>query len=441
MEPHGSAATFSAEERGDTIVKVLADTFGELMADDPAAFRKKFRKMAASPFAFYRGSACLFYTDVESLEDPFLDERTSRVWIHGDLHAENYGTYMAADGVLVFNVNDFDEAYVGPFTWDLRRVVASLALVGHAKAFSDDTITGLVRTFVDTYLASMELLAREGDTSTGLTIDTTTGVVHRVLQQARLLTRVGMLDRLTLVEGYDRRFAIRDGVRRVAGEERAEVEEAFRVYLATLPGRASATRVSFRIKDVVARTGVGIGSAGLPSYNLLVEGPTQALENDVVVYMKQGQEPALSRFVVDERVRAFFQHEGHRTVVSQRALQAHADPWLGYTTLRGIGQLVAETSPYASDLDWSEVTDAPEAEEVTRHLARATARMHSVADDASGTGLIDYSTEQAILARVGTDRDGFTRMLVDFAHAYAARTRADHQLFVDLFRNGRIPGI
>jgi uncharacterized protein (DUF2252 family) len=157
--------------------------------------------------------------------------------------------------------------------------------------------------------------------------------------------------------------------------------------------------------------------------------------------MKQGQTTALSRFVLDERVRAFFQHEGHRTVVSQRALQAHADPWLGYTVLRGVGQLVAEVSPYAADLDWSEVTDAAEAAEVTRHLARATARMHSVADDASGTGLIDYSTEQAILSRVGNDREGFTTMLVDFAHAYSARTRADHQLFVDLFRNGRIPGV
>ena len=92
------------------------------MAIDPAAFRRKFRKMAASPFAFYRGSAALFYADQlgDFADDRFLDERTSRVWIHGDLHAENFGTYMNASGQLVFNVNDFDEAYVGPFTWDLQ---------------------------------------------------------------------------------------------------------------------------------------------------------------------------------------------------------------------------------------------------------------------------------------------------------------------------------
>src|SRR3954452_7128412 len=103
----------SPESRADCITDVLTREFGELMAVDPAAFRRKFRKMAASPFAFYRGSACVFYADVQGRPDEFLDEHTSGVWIHGDLHAENFGTYLNSDGILVFNVNDFDEAYVG----------------------------------------------------------------------------------------------------------------------------------------------------------------------------------------------------------------------------------------------------------------------------------------------------------------------------------------
>ena len=34
----------------------------------------------------------------------------------------------------MFDVNDFDEAYLGHFSWDLRRFVASLALIGWRKA-------------------------------------------------------------------------------------------------------------------------------------------------------------------------------------------------------------------------------------------------------------------------------------------------------------------
>src|SRR3712207_8735375 len=110
----------SSDGRQEEIVDVLGDAFSELMLDDPEAFRRKFRKMAASPFAFYRGSAPLFYADVARLEDPWADERTGRVWIQGDLHAENFGTYMDAAGILVFDVNDLDEAFLWHFTRDLR---------------------------------------------------------------------------------------------------------------------------------------------------------------------------------------------------------------------------------------------------------------------------------------------------------------------------------
>jgi len=97
-------------ERAEQIVEVLVDAFADLIEADRRALRRKFRKMAQDPFSFYRGSACLFYADVADTDDPYADERTSRVWVHGDLHAANYGTYINAAGVLVFDVNDFDEA-------------------------------------------------------------------------------------------------------------------------------------------------------------------------------------------------------------------------------------------------------------------------------------------------------------------------------------------
>ena len=120
------------------IVSVLDDAFAPLMKADPVAFRAKYRTMASDPHSFYRGTACLFYTDVTDAEDPFVDERSRRIWVHGDLHVENFGTYLNSDGRLVFDVNDFDEAYLGHFTWDLRRFAASLALVGWQKALPEE---------------------------------------------------------------------------------------------------------------------------------------------------------------------------------------------------------------------------------------------------------------------------------------------------------------
>jgi uncharacterized protein (DUF2252 family) len=432
----------SERSRADFIIDVLTREFGALMALDPAAFRRKFRKMAASPFAFYRGSASLFYADQAGAyrDDSFLDERTSRVWIHGDLHAENFGTYMNSSGVLVFNVNDFDEAYVGPFAWDLKRFAASVALIGYQKALSDENITALVTAFARSYLTELRAIAAGGDDAIGsITLENADGVLRRVLQQARLNTRVDLLEGQTTIDDYERRFSLLDGVYEVDEATAGTVKAAFDGYLATLP---EATRpVSSNIKDIKLRKGVGIGSAGLPSYNMLLEGHTQALENDVIIYMKQAQVPAVARWIADERVRSYFLHQGHRTAESQRALQAHADPWLGYTTLGGVGQLVAEVSPYAADLDWSDVNEPDELTGVITDLGRAVARMHSVADDESSHDLVDFSTEEAIVAAVDKDEAGFVQHLVEFAHRYGVQAREDHQDFVDVFRNGRLPGL
>jgi len=136
------------DERQTKIVDVLVDAFSELMDADPDAFRQKFRKMAADPFAFYRGSACLFYADMEGEDDRWANDRTSRIWIQGDLHAENFGTYMNGAGVFVFDVNDFDEAYLGHFTWDIKRMVASVALLAWMKAISDADIASMIETYV-----------------------------------------------------------------------------------------------------------------------------------------------------------------------------------------------------------------------------------------------------------------------------------------------------
>ncbi|MGW4466574.1 DUF2252 domain-containing protein [Micromonospora sp. NPDC004704] len=435
----------STDQRADQLVDVLIAEFGESMALDPAAFRRKFRKMAASPFAFYRGSASVFYADLtgDFADDRFLTPRTSRVWIHGDLHAENFGTYMNGSGQLVFNVNDFDEAYVGPFSWDLKRFVASVALIGYAKALSDDVISDLVSRFAQTYLTELRAIAAGGEEAIGsITLENADGVLRTVLQRARLSTRVDLLSAQTTIDNYERRFALSDGVFEIDEAARAEVVTAYERYLGTLPASTTGLRpVAAQIKDVVLRKGVGIGSAGLPSYNLLLEGHTQALENDVVIYMKQAQVPAVARYIDDPGVRGYFQHQGHRTAESQRALQAHADPWLGFTELDGVGQLVAEVSPYAADLDWSDVNEPAELAGVIGDLGRAVARMHSVADDESSHDLVDYSTEEEIVAVVDKDESGFVAHLVDFAHTYGLRARRDHQVFVDLFRNGRLPGL
>ena len=424
------------------IVESLVEAFSDLMAADPDAFRTKFRKMAADPFAFYRGSACLFYADVAQRGDRWADERTGRVWIQGDLHAENFGTYMDGSGVLIFDVNDFDEAYVGHFTWDLQRFAASLALLCWQKALSDKEISSLIDVFARAYLKQVRWFVEvEDDASFSLNLLTARGAVLSALQSARLSKRADLLDRITVVDECDRRFRDGSGVGLLSDDERATVEAAFERYLETIPHTQRFRGIAYDVKDVISKTGFGIGSAGLPSYTVLIEGFNQALDNDVVLSMKQGNIPAPSRVVLDDEVRDYFRHQGHRTAVSQRALQAHADRLLGYTDIDGVGFVVSELSPYEADLDWSELTEPDEIAVVVEQLGQAVAKVHCVSDSDSDQSLVDFQTEEAIIEAVGDAEDDFVEDLVAFGLEYAQDMREDHRHFVEAFREGRIPGV
>jgi uncharacterized protein (DUF2252 family) len=429
----------SDHERTDLILASLTEAFEPLMKADADAFRTKFRKMAADPFAFYRGSACVFYADMRGLDDRWADERTSRVWIHGDLHAENFGTYMNSDGVLTFDVNDFDEAYVGHFSWDLRRFVASLALMGWQKALPEDGIRALTGDYLRAYIEQVAVyVEEERDDAHALRLDNAEGHILDVLRAARSATRIALLESLTELDGDERRFRRAGGTRELDDDERDRVLGAFAAYLDTIPpSKRERRKIFYDVKDVVGTSGFGIGSAGLAAYNLLIEGRDQAHENDVILTMKQGNVAAPSRVVDDLAVRDYFEHQAHRTVLSQRALQQHTDPLLGYTTLEGVGYVVADLSPYEADLDWSDITEPEEIGPVVADLGRATAKIHCISDSDSDEDLVQFSTEDAIASVIGGAEDAFVKDMTGFGIDYAERARRDHALFVDAFRGGR----
>ncbi len=426
--------------RTDLIVSVLEDAFAPLMKADPVAFRGKFRKMAADPHSFYRGSACLFYADVTADDDPYAEERSGRIWIHGDLHVENFGTYLNSDGRMVFDINDFDEAYLGRFTWDLQRFAASLALVGWQKALPEDDVRTLIGTYVRAYLSQVDAYRESEDDDFALHLDNTEGPIREALLAARLRRRADLLDGATVVTDDGTRMLREDSsVRRLGKKERAKVVAAFEAYLDTIPEDKRFDRELFyELRDVAGKSGFGIGSAGLPAYNVLVEGYSQALDNDVLLSMKQANVPAVSRFVDGSQIEDYFENEGHRTVVSQRALQVHTDPLLGYTELDGAGYVVAEVSPYEVDLDWSDLTEPDDIAAVVDLLGRATAKIHCASDEDSSQDLVDFQVEDAIAESVDRRRREFTAWVTDFGMDYARQVREDHACFVEAFRGGRI---
>lgn len=94
-----------------------------------------------------------------------------------------------------------------------------------------------------------------------------------------------------------------------------------------------------------------------------------------------------------------------------------------------------------SDLDWSDLTEPSEMRPVIEYLGQATAGMHCVSDADSDQTLVEFQSEEAIITAIGSHEAEFVRDMVDFGQRYARRTREDHELFIDAFRNGEIPGL
>ena len=88
-------------------------------------------RMAASPFAFYRGAANVLASDLAN------QPRTSlQVQLCGDAHLVNFGGFASPERSLVFDVNDFDETLPGPFEWDVKRLAASMEVAARGRGFN-----------------------------------------------------------------------------------------------------------------------------------------------------------------------------------------------------------------------------------------------------------------------------------------------------------------
>lgn len=148
--------------------------------------------------------------------------------IQGDLHGENFGSYLNSDGVMTFDVNDFDEGYCGPFTWDIKRLVASLYLICHSKGFSDDEIETILRECVQSYLKQVDLFCKQDKDRFALTLENTSGKVLKHLNETRIKSHVHHLDSMTIIENYDRKFIRSNQVKDVDEQTKEEILQVTR---------------------------------------------------------------------------------------------------------------------------------------------------------------------------------------------------------------------
>ena len=176
----------------------------------PQELATKMQKMAVSPFAFYRGTAHIFYKDMTTLPNSaYVNSQTSAAWLEGDMHLQNLGGMRDNNGNNVFDTTDFDEGYLGPYIWDLRRMAVAILLAAKENGLSSSDAKDVVRNFLDAYLNKMsDFKGTNDELSYRLDNGNTNGVVQDLIQSAAGKSRSSFLNKYTQINGSGQRVAL-----------------------------------------------------------------------------------------------------------------------------------------------------------------------------------------------------------------------------------------
>ncbi|WP_246629643.1 DUF2252 family protein [Modestobacter lapidis] len=379
--------------------------------------RAKFDKLAGSVFHFFRGTNLLFYRDLVG-----EDARMPTVLALGDVHPGNFGVMPSADNVPTFGVNDFDDAYYAPFTWDLKRGAVGFLLGAAEKGgYGATKQRAIARRFVQGYIAGIASYAADGtEQDEQLRLDNAPPLIADLIASSLARSRAdwlaGLLDESRsgfradeeLVPVSSRRSEFQEIVDRFVAENEIPVPER--------AGR-------MQVRDVAERKGAGTASLGLTRYFVLIAGPSADGTDDLLLEFKRARRSALAGLVPPSDYEVDGQADRIRH--AQRVHLVNGDVFYGSVDIDGHSFLVRERAPFRDDISLGSLSGS-QWKDYAEICGRVLAHTHAMSDD---TGNVDYDVEPAILEAIG-GRELFVDDVLRFAGEAADRVRQDHGYFV-----------
>lgn len=317
----------------------MADSVVEAVLDynrgrDPEILQIKLDLLRGDPYAFYRGTCHLFY---RGLPRSAVLSAAPALLVCGDLHLENFGVYKGDNRLAYFDLNDFDEAALAPFTLDLVRFIGSVHVAAKHLRLSRRQVDGLGGVFLDRYVQLIQDgKARwlERSTAEGMVRDLLGGVIKR--------TRRQLLKARTIRTNAGRRLRLGTRALPIDAKQRARIG----AFLAKF-GAAQGDPRFYRLLDAARRV-AGKGSLGLERYVLLVEGKGSPRSN-YLLDLKMAIPPVVPSPAM-ARPRPWAT-EAQRVVALQRVAQAISPALLHAVTIGERSYVLKELQPMTDRLD------------------------------------------------------------------------------------------
>ncbi|MGW1888710.1 DUF2252 domain-containing protein [Streptomyces sp. NPDC002004] len=406
---HG--AWIPSADRPDPVAVLRRQGEGRL----PELLPIRYGRMAASPFAFLRGAASVMAADLG-----VRDHTGLTVQLCGDAHLQNFGIFASPERNLLFDLNDFDETFPGPFEWDVERLAASVAVAARDNGHTDEQAHHAAQETASGYREGMHRLAAMGELAVWYErIDTRAVLPFAPTERRRRLVEAGFARarRRTSLQALSKLTELVDGQRRILHDPplleavsipaETAVRKMFNDYRSTLSEDRRVLLDRYRFVDA-ARKVVGVGSVGTRCFVVLLTG--RDADDPLFLQIKEAGRSVLE----DHLPRGPHLHPGHRVVAGQRLLQAAGDIFLGWMT-----------GPGGRAFYWRQLRDMKGAADVASLDPEELARYARLCGTVLARAHARSGDRIAIAAYLGR-ADVFDRAVADFALRYADRTAADH---------------
>ena len=401
------------EERRHYVRETLREDHRFRIHNQPDGAQAKFDKLKSSPFVFFRGTALLYYRDYAG-----TDGHLPIVFTVGDVHPENFGVMPNENGAPFFGVNDFDEAYFAPFSWDVKRGAVGFYIAAKENGFNKRARRRIVRGFVNGYLQGLEEFARNDREKTHeYRLDNSPSMIKDLLEDSQTRRKKFLKKYVDIEKG---RFLPTEEIVPYTSHV-SEFQEAIEGYRKSLEVEEDTRAGHFEVKDVAIKKDSGTASLGLERYWVLIDGPSEDNSDDLILELKHTRTSALTGLAPETEEN---NGQAERVVDSHRIHLVGGDPYYGTTTLRDQSFLVRERSPYKNDIDIEDL-DSDDMQDYAEICGKVLAQSHARSDE--DTGIQAGNAEERILESI--EPDVFLDDICRFAIAAAKRIYADYKLF------------
>lgn len=394
-------------------------------------------RMVQNPFSFFRGAAAVMAWDLAQEPHSGL-----MVQLCGDAHLLNFGFYGSPERRLLFDINDFDETYPGPFEWDVQRLAASCILAARSLALSPSQQEKICRRtvraytkamvqfaampFLDLWVAKLDLDRLLDESENACLKNHLKGVIA----QARQRNSRQAVKKLCVSNGqggfnfrHNPPLIWRHGVLqdKFIGNMDWETFSTISLanYLANIKPEIGHLIGQFRLADSAYKA-VGVGSVGTRcSVNLFVDDHSDEV---LVLQSKQAVPSVLSSYLNTTEPA----HQGERVVNGQRMMQTTSDVFLAwFTNATGHHMYVRQFRDWKGSVD-VDCLDADALSDYGRLCGWTLAKAHARSGD-----------RRAIAARIENSK-AFAKTVLDQALGHAELTENDHTELKTAIKEGVI---